>query len=72
LQDRAGEQACTDQARSARERLLAVVEHVDERAFADSKPERIGEQLRNTLERYCQPTCELMFLCFGRDSKPPI
>ena len=52
LQDGAGEQAGTDQARSARERKLTVVEHVDKRAFADVKPEQIGEQPRKPLERY--------------------
>jgi hypothetical protein len=31
--------------------LLAVVEHVDERAFADFKPEQIGKQPRKPLER---------------------
>jgi hypothetical protein len=30
--------------------LLAVVEHVDERAFADFEPEQIGEQPRKPLE----------------------
>src|SRR4249920_2688879 len=52
LQDGAGEQAFTDQARSARERKLTVVEHVDKRAFADFKLEQIGEQPRKPLERY--------------------
>src|SRR6267154_1428629 len=41
LQDGAGEQAGADQARSLREGLLAVVEHVDERAFADFEAEQI-------------------------------
>jgi len=50
LQDGAGEQAGADQVRRSREGLLAVVEHVDERAFADFEPEQIGEQPRKPLE----------------------
>src|SRR5258708_9905259 len=46
LQAGASEQAGADQPRSLREGLLAVVEHVDERAFADLKPEQIGKQPR--------------------------
>ena len=51
MQDGAGEQTGADQARSAREGKLTVVEHVDECAFADFKPEQIGEQPRKPLER---------------------
>src|SRR5258705_852030 len=42
LQDGAGEQAGPDQVRRLRASLLAGLEHVDERAFADLKPEQIG------------------------------
>ncbi len=51
LQDGAGEQAGADQVRLPGEGLLAVVEHVDERAFADFEAEQIGEQTRKPLER---------------------
>jgi hypothetical protein len=51
LQDGAGQQLVADQAGLPRERKLAVVEHVDERAFADVEPQKIGEQTRKPLKR---------------------
>ena len=51
LQHRAGEQAGADQAFLPGERRPAVVEHVDQRALADRKPEQIGHQPRQPLER---------------------
>jgi len=44
--DGAGEQAGADQARLPGEGCPAVVEHVDQRAFADIDAEEIGEQVR--------------------------
>ena len=51
LQHAAGEQAGADQARLAGEGVAAVVEHVDQRAFADLEPEQVGHQPRQPLER---------------------
>lgn len=51
LQHRAGEQAGADQAPLPGERRPAVGQHIDQRAFADRKPEQIGHQPRQPLER---------------------
>jgi hypothetical protein len=52
-QDGAGEQAGADQARLPGEGLPAVVEHLDQRAFADIEAEEVGEQVLQTLKRDC-------------------
>ena len=51
LKNGAGEQPGADQARLPGEGLSAVVEHVDEGAFADIKADEIGEQAGQPLER---------------------
>src|SRR5260370_24453623 len=50
-EDGGGEQPDADQARLAGERLPAVVEHVDQRTFADVEADEVGEQARQPLER---------------------
>src|SRR5258708_1118522 len=50
-EDGAGEQPDADQARLPGERLPAVVEHVDQRTFADVEADEVGEQARQPLER---------------------